>query len=180
MQVSSIGARLSAQSPGVTHMQTYRVAMIGYRFMGKAHSFGIGDAPFFFDDDLLPVKKVICGRNEPLVKGRPASRGAQGNGKAKKQPDNLPGGTLATGNPDTREDLMDVTVEDASLFLARFANGAIGTFEATRMAGAAAWSWTRSNAPGTLGCGKSVSRNCRGRHEMGVDAGKQPACTRQD
>lgn len=295
-------------------MQTYHVAMIGYRFMGKAHSFGIGNAPFFFDDDLMPVKKVICGRNEPLVsqaaaqlgweeyetdwrkvvnrpdidvvdiatppvnhceialaaiaagkhvfcekplamnaaearrmleaaeragiahmlghnyrrvpaiayahdligqgaigdirqfravylqdwlmdpahpmdwhldaaiagtgphsdlhahvvdlarwlvgeiaavvgmqetfigqrpvglqdplvKGRSASRGAQGNGKAKKQPDNLTGGTLPTGNPDSGEDLMDVTVEDASLFLARFANGAIGTFEATRMAG---------------------------------------------
>lgn len=48
-------------------MQTYNIAMIGYRFMGKAHSYGIGNAPFFFDDDIKPEKTVICGRNEPLV-----------------------------------------------------------------------------------------------------------------
>ena len=42
--------------------------MIGYRFMGKVHSFGIEAAPFFFKNGIQPVKKVICGRTEHLVK----------------------------------------------------------------------------------------------------------------
>lgn len=49
-------------------MKTYNIAMIGYRFMGKAHSFAFGNTAFFFDSDIHPVKKVICGRNEPLVR----------------------------------------------------------------------------------------------------------------
>jgi predicted dehydrogenase len=44
------------------------IALIGYQFMGKAHSFGIDLAPFFFKDGIVPVKKVICGRTEHLVK----------------------------------------------------------------------------------------------------------------
>lgn len=44
------------------------IALIGYQFMGKAHSFGIDMAPFFFKDGVTPVKKVICGRTEHLVK----------------------------------------------------------------------------------------------------------------
>jgi predicted dehydrogenase len=44
------------------------IGLIGYRFMGKAHSFGIDAAPFFFKNDIQPVKKVICGRTEHLVK----------------------------------------------------------------------------------------------------------------
>lgn len=44
------------------------IALIGYKFMGKAHSFGIDAAPFFFKDGVEPVKKVICGRTEHLVK----------------------------------------------------------------------------------------------------------------
>ena len=44
------------------------IGLIGYRFMGKAHSFGIQAAPFFFKNGIQPVKKVICGRAEHLVK----------------------------------------------------------------------------------------------------------------
>lgn len=44
------------------------IALIGYKFMGKAHSFGIDAAPFFFKHGIEPVKKVICGRTEHLVK----------------------------------------------------------------------------------------------------------------
>jgi len=44
------------------------VALIGYKFMGKAHSHAIKDMPFFFKTNLKPVRKVICGRTEPLVK----------------------------------------------------------------------------------------------------------------
>lgn len=44
------------------------IALIGYKFMGKAHSYGIDAAPFFFKNGVEPVKKVICGRSEKLVK----------------------------------------------------------------------------------------------------------------
>lgn len=49
-------------------MKHLNVALIGYRFMGKAHSFGIDSAPFFFKSNVKPVKKVICGRTGHLVK----------------------------------------------------------------------------------------------------------------
>jgi predicted dehydrogenase len=49
-------------------MGQLNIALIGYKFMGKAHSFGIEAAPFFFKDDIKPVKKLICGRTEHLVK----------------------------------------------------------------------------------------------------------------
>lgn len=40
------------------------VALIGYKFMGKAHSHAWKTAPDFFDMDAIPVLKVIAGRNE--------------------------------------------------------------------------------------------------------------------
>lgn len=49
-------------------MKKLSIGMIGYRFMGKAHSFGLEAAPFFFRNGVQPVKKVICGRAEHLVK----------------------------------------------------------------------------------------------------------------
>lgn len=49
-------------------MKELRVGLIGYKFMGKAHSYAIEVAPFFFKDGVKPVKKMICGRNEHLVK----------------------------------------------------------------------------------------------------------------
>ena len=43
------------------------VAMIGYNFMGKAHSQAWRNAPLYFDVDAEPVLKVVCGRTaEPL------------------------------------------------------------------------------------------------------------------
>jgi predicted dehydrogenase len=48
-------------------MQAINVGMIGYKFMGKAHSHALFDVNFFFDLDFYPVRKVICGRHlEPL------------------------------------------------------------------------------------------------------------------
>ena len=38
------------------------VAMIGYKFMGKAHSQAWRNAPLFFDVPATPVLKVVCGR----------------------------------------------------------------------------------------------------------------------
>ncbi len=45
-----------------------RVAMIGYQFMGKAHSHAYRDLPFYFDVPLKPELKVVVGRNEEGVK----------------------------------------------------------------------------------------------------------------
>ncbi len=45
-------------------MKTMNVAIIGTKFMGKAHSNAWLNAPRFFDMGIKPVLKVACGRNE--------------------------------------------------------------------------------------------------------------------
>ncbi|MBI9046591.1 MAG: Gfo/Idh/MocA family oxidoreductase [Anaerolineaceae bacterium] len=40
------------------------VALIGTKFMGRAHSNAFIDVPFFFDLPLKPIRKVACGRNQ--------------------------------------------------------------------------------------------------------------------
>ncbi|MEW9668118.1 Gfo/Idh/MocA family protein [Ammoniphilus sp. 3BR4] len=44
------------------------VGMIGYKFMGKAHSHAYRDVPFYFNSKIRPVLKAICGRDEGGVK----------------------------------------------------------------------------------------------------------------
>ena len=44
------------------------VGIIGYQFMGKAHSNGWIKAPLFFDLNIKPELKVACGRNKSAVK----------------------------------------------------------------------------------------------------------------
>ncbi|MFN0087122.1 MAG: Gfo/Idh/MocA family protein [Blastocatellia bacterium] len=48
--------------------KTVNVAMIGYQFMGRAHSNAWRQVPHFFDVPVEPVMKVICGRNEKAVR----------------------------------------------------------------------------------------------------------------
>ena len=45
-------------------MKTVNVAIIGTKFMGKAHSNAWSSAPKFFDLELKPVLKVACGQDE--------------------------------------------------------------------------------------------------------------------
>src|SRR6267378_3443775 len=45
------------------------IAMIGHRFMGKAHSNAWRQVSRFFDVPVEPVMKVICGRDGAAVKG---------------------------------------------------------------------------------------------------------------
>jgi predicted dehydrogenase len=45
-------------------MRTLNVAIIGTKFMGKAHSNAWLNAPHFFDMEIRPVMKVACGQNE--------------------------------------------------------------------------------------------------------------------
>lgn len=43
------------------------VALVGYKFMGKAHSHAWSTVGKFFDLDLQPVLKVVCGRDAQAV-----------------------------------------------------------------------------------------------------------------
>jgi predicted dehydrogenase len=47
--------------------RTINVALIGYQFMGKAHSNAWRQAPRFFDLEWEPRLKVLCGRNRDAV-----------------------------------------------------------------------------------------------------------------
>jgi predicted dehydrogenase len=49
-------------------MKRLNVALIGYRFMGKAHSNAWRQVGHFFDLPCEPVMKVICGRDEARVR----------------------------------------------------------------------------------------------------------------
>lgn len=47
--------------------KTVNIGMIGYKFMGKAHSNAYRQVGRFFDLPVTPVMKVICGRNKAGV-----------------------------------------------------------------------------------------------------------------
>ncbi|NLK07166.1 MAG: Gfo/Idh/MocA family oxidoreductase, partial [Firmicutes bacterium] len=49
-------------------MKSLNVGLIGYKFMGKAHSHAYKDVGMFFDLPLQPVMKALCGRDEEGVK----------------------------------------------------------------------------------------------------------------
>jgi len=63
-------------APGDNRPQL-RVGMIGYSFMGAAHSQGWRVAPRFFDLPTLPVMKTIVGRNEQAVSAAATNLGWQ-------------------------------------------------------------------------------------------------------
>jgi predicted dehydrogenase len=48
-------------------MKQINVGMVGYKFMGKAHSQAYKEAPMFFPDAPQPVMKAICGRDQAGV-----------------------------------------------------------------------------------------------------------------
>ncbi|GAA3407902.1 Gfo/Idh/MocA family protein [Paenibacillus hodogayensis] len=54
-------------------MNAVRVGMVGYKFMGKAHSHAYRDIPMFFPDAPVPVMQAICGRSAEGV-GRAAAQ----------------------------------------------------------------------------------------------------------
>ncbi|HOJ40941.1 MAG TPA: Gfo/Idh/MocA family oxidoreductase, partial [bacterium] len=45
-------------------MKEIKIALVGYKFMGKAHSFAYRNAGVFFDLPARPVMQVLCGRSE--------------------------------------------------------------------------------------------------------------------
>ena len=48
-------------------LKSINIGMIGYKFMGKAHSNAYRALPMFFPKSIHPKMKVICGRNEEAV-----------------------------------------------------------------------------------------------------------------
>lgn len=52
-----------------------RVGMIGYRFMGKAHSHAYRDLPFYFETEVEPVLQAIAGRDAEGVRRAAAKMG---------------------------------------------------------------------------------------------------------
>lgn len=58
-------------------MRQIRIGMIGYKFMGKAHSQGFKDQPIFFPIGVDPVLKVICGRDKGAVREAASNYGWQ-------------------------------------------------------------------------------------------------------
>ncbi len=58
---------------------TIGVGLVGYKFMGKAHSNGYRQVAAFFPDVALrPVMKAICGRDEAAVRAAAAQFGWEG------------------------------------------------------------------------------------------------------
>ncbi len=49
-------------------MEELGIGIVGYKFMGKAHSNAWIKAPLFFDLDVKPVLQVACGRHEKPLK----------------------------------------------------------------------------------------------------------------
>ncbi|ASA21351.1 Gfo/Idh/MocA family protein [Paenibacillus donghaensis] len=49
-------------------MKQLRIGMIGYKFMGKAHSNAYRSLPMFFPKSLKPEMSVLCGRNGEAVR----------------------------------------------------------------------------------------------------------------
>ncbi|MGG4341427.1 Gfo/Idh/MocA family protein [Paenibacillus lautus] len=56
-------------------MKQLRVGMIGYKFMGKAHSNAYRSLPMFFPEALKPEMVAICGRNVSAVQAASAQLG---------------------------------------------------------------------------------------------------------
>jgi predicted dehydrogenase len=52
-----------------------RIGMVGYKFMGKAHSQAYRNVPFYFDNRVEPILQAICGRNEEGVRDAAARMG---------------------------------------------------------------------------------------------------------
>ena len=54
------------------------VGLIGYKFMGRTHSNAYRQVARFFDVDLVPRMRAICGRDEPVVRQAADTLGWEG------------------------------------------------------------------------------------------------------
>ena len=56
-------------------MSEIGVGLVGYKFMGRAHSNAYRQVAHFFDVDPIPIMRAICGRNESAVASAAQSLG---------------------------------------------------------------------------------------------------------
>jgi predicted dehydrogenase len=61
----------------MTTQRSLNIGMIGYKFMGKAHSNAWRQAPYFFDLPVCPILHTLCGRNAAAVEEAAAQMGWQ-------------------------------------------------------------------------------------------------------
>jgi len=59
-------------------MPEINVALLGYKFMGKAHSNAYRQLPHFFPGKLEPRLKVICGRDRAALEAARQQYGWEG------------------------------------------------------------------------------------------------------
>src|SRR3712207_7453457 len=59
-------------------MSEIGVGLVGYRFMGRAHSNAYRQVARFFDVDPAPRMRAICGRDEEATRSAAASLGWEG------------------------------------------------------------------------------------------------------
>ena len=59
-------------------VDTINVGLVGYKFMGSAHSNAWRQVAHFFNPKLTPVMKAVCGRTEPAVKAAAEKLGWEG------------------------------------------------------------------------------------------------------
>ena len=52
----------------MSKQKALKVGLVGYGFMGRAHSNAFGKVNQFFDLDRRPVLRAVCGRNEAKLK----------------------------------------------------------------------------------------------------------------
>jgi len=76
MQKRSIPAENKTEK-GIVNMKDIRFGLIGYKFMGKAHSKALTEVPMYMDPPAGIVKKVICGRDPEWVAQSAKSLGWQ-------------------------------------------------------------------------------------------------------
>jgi Oxidoreductase family, NAD-binding Rossmann fold len=56
------------RTSSMSKQKALKVGLVGYGFMGRAHSNAFGKVNQFFDLDRRPVLRAICGRNEAKLK----------------------------------------------------------------------------------------------------------------
>ena len=69
---------MDGEAAAVAGRSTLGVAMIGYAFMGAAHSQGWRNAHRFFDLPAVPRMRVVCGRTESATRDAAARLGWEG------------------------------------------------------------------------------------------------------
>lgn len=111
------------------------VGLVGYKFMGRPHSSAHTDVGWFFG--VTPVRRAVCGRDEAAVAGFAGEFGWQSHETSWErmvERDDVDAEILVKERPLAEGGMGTATADDATYFVARFRDGALGSFLATRFA----------------------------------------------